>query len=80
MLLQFWTPAFDRYVEPFMGSACLFYAISPRRAVLGDLNEGLVETFRTVRARPMELSSPGSTAFPKVAGHFIVYGDNIQWI
>jgi DNA adenine methylase len=41
-----------RYVEPFAGSACLFFATRPRRAVLADLNAELVETYRTVRDHP----------------------------
>lgn len=56
LLAQFWRPTFDRYVEPFMGSACLFFAVSPQRAVLGDLNSELVKVFRAVRTRPTELA------------------------
>jgi DNA adenine methylase len=41
-----------RYVEPFAGSACLFFAARPREAVLGDLNGGLVDTYRTIRDHP----------------------------
>lgn len=44
--------AFDRYVEPFAGSACLFFRISPKRAVLADLNEELIRTYETVRDLP----------------------------
>jgi DNA adenine methylase len=40
---------FDRYVEPFAGSACLFFAIKPPRAVLGDINKDLIDTFTAVR-------------------------------
>jgi DNA adenine methylase len=41
-----------RYVEPFAGSACLFFAARPRRAVLGDLNSELIEAYRTIRDHP----------------------------
>lgn len=37
-----------RYVEPFAGSAALFFALAPERAVLGDLNGELVRTYHAV--------------------------------
>lgn len=40
---------YDRYVEPFAGSACLFFAIQPQRAVLGDINKELIDTYIGVR-------------------------------
>src|ERR1700693_27089 len=42
-------PDFTRYVEPFAGSACLFFDIQPPSALLGDLNSELISTYRTVR-------------------------------
>jgi DNA adenine methylase len=36
---------FDRYVEPFAGSACLFFALGPSRAILADINSDLVNTY-----------------------------------
>jgi DNA adenine methylase len=39
---------FERYVEPFAGSACLFFALEPEKAVLGDINDDLVNTYRTL--------------------------------
>lgn len=56
LLAQFWCPTYGRYIEPFMGSACLFFTVSPRHAVLGDLNCELVDAFRAVRSRPQELA------------------------
>lgn len=38
-----------RYIEPFAGSACLFFALEPREAILGDVNEELISTYRTVK-------------------------------
>jgi DNA adenine methylase len=55
-LREFWDTSFDRYVEPFMGSACLFFALRPPRALLGDLNEELVATYETVRDEPEAIS------------------------
>lgn len=41
-----------RYVEPFVGSACLFFAASPNRALLGDINGDLIRTYVAVRNDP----------------------------
>jgi DNA adenine methylase len=40
---------FERYVEPFAGSACLFFALGPRRAVLADINNDLINAFRVLK-------------------------------
>jgi DNA adenine methylase len=41
----------ERYVEPFAGSACLFFALSPKKAILGDLNRELISTYVEVKYR-----------------------------
>jgi DNA adenine methylase len=51
-LRAYWKPSFKRYVEPFMGSACLFFNLRPKTAILGDVNAELVTTFLAVRDRP----------------------------
>jgi DNA adenine methylase len=38
-----------RYVEPFAGSACLFFRLGPPRAILGDINRELISAYRAVR-------------------------------
>src|SRR6266404_362572 len=40
---------YDRYVEPFAGSACLFFSLKPKKAVLGDINGDLIRTYRDVK-------------------------------
>jgi len=40
------------YIEPFAGSAALFFALSPKSVTLGDLNGHLVNTLRQVRDDP----------------------------
>ena len=51
VLQTFWTQKHTRYVEPFAGSACLFFAIKPPKAILGDLNSELIATFIEVKYR-----------------------------
>ncbi len=48
---------FDRYVEPFAGSACLFFNLRPRKALLGDFNQELVHAFDIVKRHPKLLSN-----------------------
>lgn len=50
-LAEFWRPSFERYVEPFAGSARLFFAIRPQRALLADSNMELVNLFNVVASR-----------------------------
>ncbi len=38
-----------RYIEPFCGSACLFFELEPREAVLSDLNWELITAYRAIR-------------------------------
>src|SRR5216683_17251 len=55
-LAQYWNDDFKRYVEPFAGSACLFFHLAPRTALLGDINSELLSTYRHVRIRHQEVS------------------------
>jgi len=47
---------FERYFEPFAGSACLFFALRPAQATLSDLNGELIETYVTVRSHPRRVA------------------------
>lgn len=51
-LKRFVPPQFNRYIEPFAGSACLFFDLQPKHAILSDLNRELIDTYRTVRNDP----------------------------
>lgn len=44
-----------RYIEPFAGSAALFFSVKPDRALLTDLNAELVITYRAVRDEPRKV-------------------------
>ncbi|MDB5821359.1 MAG: adenine methylase [Herminiimonas sp.] len=50
VLREYWRPNYLRYVEPFCGSACLFFALEPPSALLSDLNQDLVDTLAQVQS------------------------------
>jgi len=54
-LRNYWKDEYVRYIEPFMGSACLFFDIKPQEAVLNDINSELVETYLAIKAMPNEV-------------------------
>lgn len=54
-LTPFWTPDLRRYVEPFCGSAALFFCLEAPRATLGDLNRDLINFYAALRADPVRL-------------------------
>lgn len=43
---------YGTYIEPFVGSACLFFDTNPAKAVLGDLNDRLIEMYGVVARDP----------------------------
>lgn len=45
------------YMEPFLGSGAVFFAISARRAVLSDLNAELMNAYQAVVSQPKALLS-----------------------
>jgi DNA adenine methylase len=51
ILRTYWKKQHRRYLEPFAGSACLFFALKPPRAILGDLNPELISTYLEVKHR-----------------------------
>lgn len=45
------------YYEPFLGAASLFFALQPSNAVLSDINNDLIATYRALRANPTPIIS-----------------------
>jgi len=48
-LRTFWPGGQTRYIEPFCGSSCLFFALEPSSAILGDVNGQLMEFYEAIR-------------------------------
>ncbi|RSH69228.1 DNA adenine methylase [Stutzerimonas stutzeri] len=40
------------YYEPFCGSACLFFELMPKQAVLSDMNSELIFTYQQIQKQP----------------------------
>lgn len=51
-LKSYWSNDYHRYVEPFAGSACLFFALKPKNALLSDTNRDLIITYLAVKDHP----------------------------
>ncbi len=42
----------NSYIEPFCGSACLFFALKPSKAILSDINSELIHAYKLVLRHP----------------------------
>ena len=40
---------FDRYIEPFLGSAAVYFHLSPKRALLTDINPELINVYQVIQ-------------------------------
>lgn len=61
-----------RYIEPFMGSAALFFSLSSRKGILSDLNGELVDTFLTVRSSPRAVADALAKYVNSEAAFYVV--------
>ena len=54
-LVPFWTDDLQRYIEPFCGSAALFFCLEVGTATLSDLNRDLINFYSVLRSDPTGL-------------------------
>jgi len=66
--------SYERYIEPFSGSACLFFALRPRTAILSDLNCELIHAYSVVKAHPKLLYRAVAT-MPLSEAHYYALRD-----
>jgi DNA adenine methylase len=45
------------YIEPFLGGGSVFFHLKPERAILADINDDIINVYRTVRTHPTLLVS-----------------------
>ena len=48
-LLQYFPADFTKYYEPFIGGASVLLSLQPKKAILGDLNGWLLDTYVAIR-------------------------------
>jgi DNA adenine methylase len=48
---------YNTYLEPFLGSGAMFFALRPKRAILSDLNKDLIDTYRAISKDPDSVSA-----------------------
>lgn len=46
-----------RHIEPFVGSAAVFFATQPKSAILSDTNSRLIECYSVIKRKPDEFSA-----------------------
>ncbi len=44
-----------RFIEPFLGSGAVFFALNPKSALLADINQELIDLYRGIRKYPLEV-------------------------
>ena len=49
--------SYNRYIEPFCGSLCLFVALKPDHALVCDINEELMHFYKMIRWRPHKIAA-----------------------
>jgi DNA adenine methylase len=52
ILTKYWRPSFSRYVEPFVGSAQLFFSTDADKYLISDKNHELIEVYKQVQKNP----------------------------
>lgn len=55
-MVEFFPSNFDRYFEPFLGGGSVLFTLQPHRAVAGDANEWLVDTYEAIREDPAQVA------------------------
>ena len=51
-LAPLFSQSFGNYIEPFLGGGAALLALSPRRAMVGDINPELINCYRVVKNSP----------------------------
>ena len=56
-IAQHFPTRFDRYVEPFAGSACVFVKLNPSRSIINDINAELIRTYRVIKSKAEQIAT-----------------------
>jgi len=55
-LSRFFPREFERYFEPFVGGGSVLFGLCPEKAIIGDLNAWLLDTYQAVREQFREVA------------------------
>ena len=48
---------YERYLEPFLGGASMFFALRPSKSILADCNSRLIEAYVAIRDEPEKIAA-----------------------
>lgn len=51
-ILKYIPPDYNRYIEPFIGSGALFLKLQPKKWIINDLNEDLIDVWSLINNSP----------------------------
>ena len=57
MINQYRPRSFKKYIEPFLGSASIYFALKHKPAILSDVNENIILTYIALRDNPDKVIS-----------------------
>ena len=60
---------FNKYIELFSGSACLFFKINPKKSVLSDTNQDLINFYQAFSKNP-EVIYDNLLSYPRTADQY----------
>jgi DNA adenine methylase len=66
---------FKRYIEPFAGSACLFFAVEPKEALISDMNPHLIDAYSTITKHPIRVLHLAQSLPSTANGYYSVRND-----
>jgi DNA adenine methylase len=79
ILSTYWDRSlFSRYVEPFVGSASLFFHITPDKALLGDINPNLILTYHYIKNDYLSVVKNLKTYSPTKEEYYRIRETNLE--
>lgn len=54
-IIELAQPLGGKYIEPFLGSGAVFFALGPTQAILSDANFDLINTYEAIRNNPQRI-------------------------
>src|SRR3989344_1129495 len=47
----------EKYIEPFFGGGGIYFSLEPRRAIINDINENLMQFYKYLKNKDKDLKS-----------------------